>query len=710
MVVLYAYTVAHCISSHLLIQSLCTLPSQTAAVLVDPKSRARYNDWKFSPTRYQFVANQQWQHPIQMYENLTQASVFDKTRLLVLVTVCALTLLVQPILICTKVNTILNHNNNNNNNQPSEPGRLQDASWLLLLVPLWVLGGMLLTFWFILSVITSAAVVILAGLEFVAWLTGCVLLACAWDGLFPSINWYVLAIPFYLGILLRILQSVVAIREARKEQDKMISPEYQQKLMHEYRDLLHQQKPAASADDEERGHEVVAPSSDADKKSDNLLEQYPTEEAYTDHLQEAYFVITLNQDAVASAITLMQLPDEHGQVHPPSEDEIELLRVHSSYEHMAMEAAIQEQRRTIYTLIAIGVTFVTLVAYKLEASASTNWWTIFTPFWVYFGVTLLNSCFMCCCVSITGDAVIVSPHHRASEDEHPSGQAANEAGADAANFVNASVFYAAAEGEMEEFHKVTTTSGDVDTGDQVSPHGNKDNSPSVGDSAAATEGPSTTAEVPVNQPSSEINADEHLDSSAVEPNPVTSPVDSNEDKGSADPDIDFEEAYYNWQNAHAQSQESAMEQQSKAVGTCCASLLQLIIVCCIVGKLQDATNNDADVGYNAFWILFPVFFLTGIVLCCCSCFIYGAGRDSLNIIVDRAKGSDEEADGDTPADASSEPIVPLAPAPTSDPATVVAEIPSVGNDSVAATATPAPDTAQTTPTDVEAAAVMDDLD
>jgi hypothetical protein len=86
-----------------------------------------------------------------------------------------------------------------------------------------------------------------------------------------------------------------------------------------------------------------------------------------------------------------------------------------------------------------------------------------------------------------------------------------------------------------------------------------------------------------------------------------------------------------------------MEQQTKAALTCCTSVFQLIILCCIVGKLQAA--SDGESGYNAFIILVPVFCLVGILLCCCSCLIYSATPDSINIISERTKRDSEGTAG-----------------------------------------------------------------
>ncbi|GKY93007.1 hypothetical protein MPSEU_000269200 [Mayamaea pseudoterrestris] len=673
-------------------------------VLVDPKTRAQYNEWRPSSTRYQFVSDSQWLHPAPLFENLTQASLFDKTRLILLVAIFLLALLVQPILICVKVNQIVNDDARNN-------GRLEDAPWLLLLLPLWCFGAIVLLFWTALAVMTKSSVVVLTGLENAAWLAGCVVLACIWDGVVESVNWYVAAIPFYIGLLLRTIKSLLSIRTAHHEQEKMVSPDYHRKLMHDYRELLAKRD---SATDEERGSNVQLSETER-----NLLEKYPTEELYIDHLQEAYVVVTLNEEAYAAAVTLMELPDETGQVHLVTDEEKEILQVSMSHEYIAMEEAVQEQRRSMYIWIAVGISFVTLVAYKLQSSPDASWWSIFAPFWVYFTLTLFNACFVCCCVNVSGEQVTLHPgggHGSSSEDADDTLTEEKDLKA------NRSVAFATPEGQMDDFNNesisfslvVDDAKSDgkqeaVATGFS-SPANLMPGSIDPVDSGASKElkEPSLTDDTPV-----VANVLKSGDSSKPdfggegESRPVPVPVaEDNPDTPGAssnEPDIDFEAAYHAWQAAHAQAEQSAMDQQVKTVRTCCSSILQLIIVCCIVGKLQDSSEGES--GYNALWILFPVFLITGIVLGCCSCFIYSANPDSLNIITERTK-KDHEGDSNTGDNASqghNDQSTAVVIAPKAETATT--HVPG----DVEAAAASNTDQLETAPDDVDGA-TMDDLD
>jgi hypothetical protein len=92
-----------------------------------------------------------------------------------------------------------------------------------------------------------------------------------------------------------------------------------------------------------------------------------------------------------------------------------------------------------------------------------------------------------------------------------------------------------------------------------------------------------------------------------------------------------------------------MHERAKAQSTCCSATLQLIMVVLIVVKLEEDYENsdDADEGFNAFWILSPVFFITGVLLCCCSCLIYGIGAPQPG---DEDLFQDNQQDGNADAD------------------------------------------------------------
>lgn len=601
---------------------------------------------------------------------MARASFVDQTKLLLLVTIFFLIILLQPILIAVKVN---------------QNDRLQDASWLILLIPFWCFGALTLLFWSTLAFLTKSGVVIFASLECASWLAGCALLACIWDRVI-SVNWYIAAIPFYLGITFRILKALASTSAAHSEQDKMISPEHHHKLMQIYRDLVHRKEVG-------RDLEQGGTNEELDEHND-LLEKFPTEEAYIDHLQENYVVVTLNEEAYAAAVTLMEMPDTSGRTHVVTEEEKEVMRVTMSNEFVAVEEAIRELRRGIYLLIVIGVTFTTLVAYKLQSESAISWWVIFIPFWVYLGVRFVSVFFICCCGSVSSQPIILDPMENGSPDENlaEKSQTFNPRG---------SVPFAAPDGEMEDFNVVSAGEYSTEIKEEVSEAG--------------------VAIPAINPTSPEIRTDN--DSNAEETSKSQSSTGKTAEEAERDkpffgkdgdpsfsPEIDFEAAFHAWQSAQAQADDSMMEQQSKAAGVCCVTLLQLIILACTVGCLENRSMN-------ALSVLSPVIAITGIILFGCACFIYRADTESINVVSEQQAQTGEENDTGLPVDlnlneTSVTKIVP--PVAVDETITTAEESPGVTNELVVdqkpTVADEAGITMESSPASAEDDIVMDDLD
>jgi hypothetical protein len=101
------------------------------------------------------------------------------------------------------------------------------------------------------------------------------------------------------------------------------------------------------------------------------------------------------------------------------------------------------------------------------------------------------------------------------------------------------------------------------------------------------------------------------------------------------------EMFAEWSQAYQEAQASAKEAQLKGQVNCCSTLLQVIMMSLIVGKLEQA-YTEPDGGFNAIWILFPIFVISGCILCCCACMIYGVGGEAFEETQDQG-GDDQEA-------------------------------------------------------------------
>mmetsp|Transcript_10096 Transcript_10096/g.21401 ORF Transcript_10096/g.21401 Transcript_10096/m.21401 type:complete len:649 (-) Transcript_10096:1146-3092(-) len=110
----------------------------------------------------------------------------------------------------------------------------------------------------------------------------------------------------------------------------------------------------------------------------------------------------------------------------------------------------------------------------------------------------------------------------------------------------------------------------------------------------------------------------------------------------------------------------------QVMSSCCSQCFLLVIVCLIVAKLQ---NPEA---YSAFWIIFPLLLIAGLVLCCLGCTIFCVSEipeyDTADLGVagyadtqqpPQGSATDPEA-GNTEGGGASENMVYIPPAPPSN--------------------------------------------
>jgi len=649
------------------------------ACLSDAKQRKAYHELGCSNVRYRFVRGGMV-HPVALYENLQRSSWLDKTRLVGLVTVALLLVLLQPILMAAKVNQSVGSSVLPNHT-------LQATPWTVILIPLWVGYAFLLTFWLLLACVVddrkARRLVICSLLQHVCWLVGCVLLALAWDQglalqvlqaqqieqlgygipLFPAWEWHELSVPFYVALLLRMLEDALTIDLIKSERSKLVTPEQFIKLQHE-----HTNAAAASV------------SNSATEGGDDA------EEERLNKLEEEYTVVTVLDDEVAAAVAAMReecgAAEGNGEQPPPSsssvdasaflsEEELERLKVHLSPEYEALSEAIQSQLRAIGTTVLFGIPFVALVACKLQAQIKVNWWVVFVPIWVWLGAKVVSSCCLCCFASVLtmgGELVVV--------EQHAGGGTADSGGGDEEQGGNRDAAVAATSKEPQPQRmdaKLTASNPNVSTGDDTQTRGNvgaKMASPSD-TSVKSSEVEFASPEGNMNQFNEAAEKKQPHHPTSLATSTTTAPgADSsgnnkddkadhsssnnagNTETGEDDDDDEFpfdSEAFHAWQQAHAETEQSALEARAKAQWACCMSSFVLIILCLIVGKLEqnypsaeNPVNPPETAGFNAFWVLFPIFVVMGSILCCCSCLIYGAGGSSLDDLVDKAKSHGEE--------------------------------------------------------------------
>jgi hypothetical protein len=520
--------------------------------LNDPKNREQYHQLKSSPTYYRFVVTNAggFLHPVALYENLQKASCVDKTRLVVLVTLFLMLGLLQPILIAAKVNQTVRGS-----------GALSATPWVTLLTPLWVGHGLFLGLLLVLGAATRQPMLAASLLEHSCWLAGEVLLAKQWDrsGTNLQLNWHVVSVPFYLGLVFRIGSAVLVVVEMLNNQMKMISPD---KLRADHPDWTDEQLMAA---------------------------------------EDEYCIVTVDEEAVEHSVHIITVTGEG----PVTDEDLEALRVQHSPEYQATTSIIKDQSKSVLYILLFGFTFVALVASKLEDQISASWWTVFVPVWVYLGQSILYYLLVCCCLS-TGDAVMVVRAPQGDGDEE-AGEA-NDREPAARPGPSSGSNFASTEGSMREFNERSTP--EVPKPAIETP---------VAAASGTEEGPASAAAPPAPTRNDKLPGEPATQSAAPEP---ASEQGANDVQEEQVPHFD-EDTFRAWQHAQEKAESSAMEKEAKASSACCFAVFQLMIVCLIVGLLQRDYQQPIPTGYNAFWVLFPIFLVVGLIFCLCACLIYG---------------------------------------------------------------------------------------
>ena len=563
-------------------------------VLADESKRKTYDMLQKSPTRYQFVSS--GLNPGAMYENLAQASVCDKTRLVVLGVVLVCMVLLQPILICAKINQVVGE----------QGGALEDIPWTLILIPWWILYGLVVVVTFLVFIITGHLSVLVHFLESAAWWVGQFLLALRWDRTITN-SYAIVFIPIYVALGLRWLHKILTLREIQHALSRMVTLDYIQEHVlvegRHYQDLT-----------EEERH------------------------------------------AISQKYVLVHVP-------PDAHCEDEESKVEASPEYQSAAEAYNDTMNDLIAGILVSTTFVALVVAKVDGAINVSWWVVFVPIWVSFGLQLLWSVFRCCCAPVAGsEIIVVGPDAQDTEEEEEVEEKRED-----------DPLFASVEGSIRRYQQSSpkdaaqaeteSTSKDSDS--------QKDTKPEEG---TTTESKTTATNSESNGSTPAKEADEEAKVDDIQQYAVTPESDQKDDQAQEATEDDDDEAFFmdedmrrEWESAYQEAEHSAMEAQAKAQAECCGGLFQIMLLCLLVGKLEQDYERapNESTGYSAFWIIFPVFVVFGCVLCSCACIIYGAGESQgMDHLVERVStrnvhehGADEEAPRPEEEETSGDPVV-----------------------------------------------------
>ncbi len=545
------------------------LVQEAYAALHDEHHRQLYHAVQCSVARYRFFQSGASQNPAALYENLSNASCWNRTKLVVVAVFLGFLVLLQPILVAAKVNAVVRHETNQQQDDDDDDDPILDVSWMVLLIPWWLInfvGWLMMVLLLFLE--TNKIKVLSAIMGQTCWIIGCLLLALAWDD--PPNHWQKVAVPFYLWQITLIVTAVFDIRQTRNDNDRMISPEQLQEV------------------------------AGIDATEEDLME-----------LAQEYIVISVDHAEVEAAIHLINSTSEESLTNA----EMEELKIHMSPEYQRNEKIIQYHTEQIAKNCLVDLPFIALVASQLDGNIDTSWWVVFLPILIYLGSKLVQS-FCTCCFTFSPDPGVIL----VGDDELAKQEGQEEDGGkadDKATVVDKNDEKAASNGLKDgtiPSHQDPLSNDHVTSG--------------VDALTKTEESVENTEDLPKSFAEEELSTTFAQASGDIEDFNLRSETTAEESKADG-PKID-EETYRAWQSAYARAEESELEKQAKAHSTCCFVSFQLIMVCLVVGKLDEDDEADGDISYNSFWILFPIFLIVGLLLLCCSCLIYGAGSEGVH--------------------------------------------------------------------------------
>lgn len=643
-------------------------------VLSDPEKRKEYHFWNCSIVRYQFVHSNN-ANPYDLFQNLATARIRDKARLVLVVGVL-LTLLILPfILIAAKVNQDLKGS-----------GSLNDASYAALLTPIWMaFAGYFLMVAAVLFVTRNVNLgQIVSLMEMASWLAGLVLLVQRWDGNRVVSNWHAASIPCYFALAFRMLGRIVWVGVIQGEMGKMISVEHLQEveaeilsgasiedLTEEELSALHSRYNVVNPDPMQVAAALeILKAQEIDLRAEGQEEEleavrvqcspeYQTAaEQVGDARGEAINMLIFGiplipltaakiQGNITASWWVVILPiwvywtyrmaqacvlcfgfgggedvvvvDAAGEEEGINADGTPHVHNHNNnnntpneQEKRAAPGFVEENQQTIVQEDVPEKNpdrVMEPVKEEEEEEDEADERLSPNPF----------------------PTPYIKPEEIFAPDEDTLSEAPSDEGAwrEAQPRDPPGVSQDDQELQRQEMERrralfQATQKAKVAATTRKAP-------PQPASVPAATTAPAPAA--------GDIDR-------SVSPNVADSASNDNEQERHGEGPALDEDMFRQWQRMQEEADHSAAEAQAKAQWLCCSTCFQMIVVCLIVGKLEQDYPRpvDGSVGYSTFWILFPVFLLAGIVLCCCSILICYMGDP--NMAFEPSNHDDDDAGTD----------------------------------------------------------------
>lgn len=303
--------------------------------------------------------------------NLSHASCIDRSKLFLLPLLLVGFFLITPILICVKVDSTL----------ASKTG-LADVSWLLILIPIWILDIGLISIHFLgKGFFACGKMVCITVTE--------VFLALRWD---HHIQWKysIVLIPLFAHQFIGILESISVIYTSRRDMGRMTTVSWLNKnVIPNFN--------STSGDEEDTIRRTY----------DDLTEEEK------EMINEIYIIVEDLND---------QMQDDD-QSTSSLQEEVKLLNAISKSPEFKLASIMKAMaQKQMLSIIIFHIAFLVLVVSKLDGGKKWSWHIVFTPLWIELCIKSLSDCFQSFFLPYTGnrDDNTFDINHFPKEDENDS--------------------------------------------------------------------------------------------------------------------------------------------------------------------------------------------------------------------------------------------------------------------------------------------------
>ena len=558
--------------------------------LSDPKKRQVYDALGHQGMDFVVNPSHAWD-PHVLLGNLAKSSVLDRAKLMMLVLMFFGLALMQPILICAKIDQTLAENG----------GSLVDSSWVALFIPFWAFA-------------VSFGVVVVIGkavLPFVQWVMfvlGTLMLTLKWDDIILA-DYAITFIPFYLWMALRWFAASKEMKDTRTDMSKMVTIEYIEKY------ILNETK------QDEEGNDI-----------ENQLHR-----TYNDLSEE-------ERDEINQSYIIVHVPPKQsapGEEENENDMEGDLDAIERSPEYQEALLRHQEAYKSIQHIVLPEIPLIILVIIQLDNAKNWDWGLVFIPLWISMVIECCGGCYGFFCTSAL--AHIEVQEAMAAHFETQKSKSDHEA--------SGSKEKAEVKTDFDEVKEKVDTAKSVD----LKPIDQSNSEEKANEEEPKTALANSEVETAVSvEPPEENTTQEEEKKDSIKDDDAAFPdvgAEDDEDEFIRNMFSMDEDTFQYYQQAEQEAETKATEAQSKAIASFCNIIFQIIFAGLFVGKLnqvyderEDPADKEGTTSFSTFWLIFPLLLFAGCTICCCFCAIFCAAEVDTHII--SSDGEEADVDGD----------------------------------------------------------------